>query len=141
MSDKDFTPYEASHRIRPLLFVVTIVNHGQGEAIAQLCLSNEAYFAVLHYGKGTAPKEFYAFSASAIPKKEVVISIMREEKWLVYKNQLRERFSISEMSKGLGFAVPLDAVAGVSIYKMLANIRQFEKPRPGKGKEKKKHGQ
>ena len=42
MSEKDFIPYEASHRIRPLLFVVTIVNQGQGEAIAQLCLSNEA---------------------------------------------------------------------------------------------------
>ena len=138
MNEKDFTPYEATHRLKKLLLVVTIVNHGQGQAISSLCLDNEAYFTIVHYGKGTAPSEFYAFSSSAIPRKEIVLSVMREDKWPVYRSQLKERFSVSEISKGMAFSVPIDAVAGVSIYKMLSNTRVFEKP-IHKNKEK-KHG-
>lgn len=138
MNGKDYVPYESNHRLRKLLLVMTIVNHGQGQAISSLCLDNEAYFAIVEYGKGTAPNEFYAFS-SAIPKKEVVIAVLREDKWPVYKSQLKERFSVSEMAKGMAFAIPIDAVSGVSIYKMLSNTRVFEKP-VHQNKKEEKHG-
>ena len=132
----DFIPYEATHRIKQLYLVMTIVNAGQGEAVAGLCRDNEAYFSIIQYGKGTAPREFYSFSSAIAPKKEIVISILREDKWPVYRSQIKERFGISEMSKGISFAIPLDAIAGVSIYKMLSNTRQFEKP-INKGRKKK----
>ena len=134
----EFVPYEASHRLRKLLFVVVIVNYGQGEAISALAHENEAFFTIVHYAKGTAPRDFYALSSSAMPKKEAVFTILREDKWLVFKNQLKERFSVSAISKGVAFTVPVDAVAGVSIYKTLSNTRIFEKP-IAKNKEK-KHG-
>ena len=73
MNEIDYIPYEATHRIRPLLFVVTIVNGGPGEAVAALCRENESYFTIIQYGKGTAPRDFY-FSSAAIPKKEVVLA-------------------------------------------------------------------
>ena len=137
MSEKEFVPYEATHKLRPLVLAVTIVNHGQGDAVANLLKENEAYLAFIHQGKGTAPNDFYAFSSSAIPRKDIVFGVLRIDKWAVYRSQIKERFAVSEMAKGVAFAIPIDAVSGVSIYKMLSNTRTFEAPvLPGKRKEK-----
>ena len=124
----NFVPYEANHRIRPLLLVTTIVNQGQGDAVAAIAHQNEAFFTIIHHGRGTAPRDFYAFSPSAVPKKEIVFTVLRADKWPVFRGQLKERFSVSAIAKGMSFAIPIDALAGVSIYKMLSNTRQFEKP-------------
>ena len=139
MSDKEFTPYESNHRLRSLVLTVTIVNHGQGEAVSSLLKENEAYFTFIHQGRGTAPSEFYAFSSSAIPRKDVVFGILRTDKWAVYRSHIKERFGVSEMARGVAFAIPIDAVAGVSIYKMLSNTRTFEAP-ISKSKKEKHHG-
>ena len=128
--EKDFIPFEESHRIRPLLLVVTIVNQGQGDTISSLFTNNEAYFTIIHKGRGTAPREFYAFASSAIPKKEIVISVVRRDKWPLLRNVLKERFAISKISGGISFTFPIDALAGVSTYKMLSNTRITEKQLP-----------
>ena len=72
-------------------------------------------------------------------KKDVVFSLIREDRWPKYKEAISERFSVSKMAKGISYAIPLDSVAGVSIYKMLTNTRLFEKPTSAaKGKKGKK---
>lgn len=128
--------YEQTHRLRSLLLVTTIVSEGQSEAIVAINNRHEAALVFVCFGKGTAPVE--AFLAHHISsKREVVFSVLRAEKWPEYKEALRQRFSISKLSKGVAYAVPIDAVAGVSIYKMLSNTRLFEKPIiPGKEKKR-----
>jgi hypothetical protein len=63
--------------------------------------------------------------------------LIRADRWDVYKAQLAQRFSVSKMAKGIAYAVPVDSVAGISIYKMLTNTRLFEKPISAKGGKKK----
>lgn len=123
---KDFVPYEQTHRLRPLLFVTTIVPDGQGDSVVALCHENEAAFCCVCHGKGTAPQEVLHMLPTS--KKDIVFSILRSEKWPSFKAQIGQRFSVSKMAKGISYAVPLSSVAGVSIYKMLSNTRLFEKP-------------
>jgi hypothetical protein len=122
----DYVPYEKTHRLRQLLFVTTIVDAEQGDAIIQINYDNEAAICLQMRGKGTAPKDVALLNGTS--KKDVIFSILRADKWGSYKAQLENRFAVSKAAKGIAYATPLDSVAGVSIYKMLSNTRQFEKP-------------
>ena len=124
---KNFTPYDKTHRIRRLFLVTTIVPDGQENAIIELNQIHEAAICFTCYGKGTSERSMSSiFNIS--PKRDIVFSIIREDQWISYKIELEKRFSVSRLSKGVAFASPLDAVAGVSIYKMLSNTRNIEKP-------------
>ncbi|MCR5348780.1 MAG: hypothetical protein K6E59_04155 [Bacilli bacterium] len=125
--EKSFVPYDRTHRLRPLLFVTTIVPDGQAESILQLNYDCESALCCVCHGHGTAPAEILSI-LSVSPKKDVVFSVLRLEFWEKYKDALRQRFSVSAMAKGIAYSVPLDSVAGISIYKMLSNTRLFEKP-------------
>ncbi len=137
-ASKPASTYEKTHRLRPLLFVTTIVPNGQAQAIVELNNKNEAAICLISIGKGTMPPEFRTVLMPT-EKRDVVFSIMREDCWPRYKEQLSGRFSISKLSKGIAYCIPIDSVAGVSIYKMLSNTRLFEKPinTPKPKKEKK----
>lgn len=126
-NEKSFVPYDQTHRLRQLLFVTTIVSAGQEEYITQLNTANEAALCCMCYGKGTVSAELASILALPL-KKSVVFSVLRADRWPSYRDALTERFSISKMSKGIAYAIPLDSVAGISIYKMLSNTRMFEKP-------------
>ncbi len=124
----DNLPYDQSHRLSPLLMVVTVVNAGQGEAIANIYKKQEAYAAYFLNGKGTAPNKVYAIMGSAgALKKDVIIAVIKTDRWADLRKAIDARFAVSKLAKGVSFTVPLDAVAGVSIYKMLSNTRYFEK--------------
>ena len=124
---KSFVPYDESHRLRPLLLVTTIVPHGQDQDIIELNKQNEAAVCLTSLGKGTLPPDLMTVLMPT-ERRDIVFSIMREDRWPQYKAALSERFAVSKMSKGVAWSVPIDAVAGVSIYKMLTNTRLFEKP-------------
>lgn len=133
--NKDFTPYEKTHRLKSLVAVVTIVGKGQGEAIASLAAKYESNISFTVGGKGTAPNNLYALlGSSGSLKKDVVLSVMKEQSYDGFKQEIAARFKVSSMAKGISFCVPLDAVAGVSIYKMLSNTRYFEKAKKIRGK-------
>ena len=134
---KSFVPYDQTHRLRPLLLVTTIVPHGQDQTIIELNNKCEAAACVTSLGRGTLPPELMTVLMPT-EKRDIVFSIMREDCWPEYKMRLSQRFSISKMSKGIAWAVPVDSVAGVSIYKMLTNTRLFEKPLETKAKKGKK---
>ncbi len=139
--------YESTHRLRKLLLVTTIVPAGQAQAIVELNNQNEAAMCMISIGKGTVPPELKAV-IMATEKRDVIFSILREDCWAHYKERLEGRFKISKAYKGIAWAVPIDAVSTVSMYKMLSNTRLFEKPikpvtpvkpaKPAKEKGKKK---
>ena len=134
---KSFVPYDQTHRLRPLLLVTTIVPHGQDQAIIELNNKCEGAICVTSLGKGTLPPELMTVLMPT-ERRDIVFSILREDRWPEYKARLSARFAISKMSKGIAWAVPIDSVAGVSIYKMLTNTRLFEKPLETKTKKGKK---
>ena len=133
-TNNHFTPYEKTHRLKSLLLVVTIVGQGQGEAIISIANKYECNLSFLTRGKGTAPNNFYALLGSGSLKKEVVFSVIKEATYEGFAKELEARFAISEMAKGISFCIPIDSVAGVSVYKMLSNTRYFEKAKKIEGK-------
>lgn len=120
-------PYDKTHHLESLLLVGIIVGENQGNAIIELLKDNEAAVSFVCRGHGTAPGKLYEIMGVANFKKDIVFSVVRENRWKVLSRQLKDRFSISKLSKGVAFCTKIDSVMCVSIYKMLANVRHIDK--------------
>jgi len=126
--NKAFVPYEENHKLLSLCFCVTVVPDNQASAVVELLEKNEAAVAFISHGKGTATSDFYEVLGIGEAKKQIVVTIIKKDKWPALKAALGERFSVSEYAKGISFIIPIDSLIGVSVYKMLANIQQLDKP-------------
>ena len=129
MSEENkFVPYDSTHRLHRLLLVVTIVNQGQSQAVIALNQKCDGTVCFVCSGYGTATKEMMPTYSKGEFKKDVVFSVLREDGWPKYKEEMKQRFGVSKMAKGIAYCSPIQSVAGVSIYKFLSNLRVFEKP-------------
>lgn len=141
---RKFVPFERTHKLHRLLFVLVIVKEGQGEAIANLLKENEAYFAFINHGRGTAPHSVLEMMGLADTRKHLVCSVLKEDRYPIFRKSLESRFGVSDLAQGIACAIPLSAIMGVSTYKMLANVqfnelKQMKIGRKTSGKEEKEN--
>jgi hypothetical protein len=121
-------PYEKNQAVVPLCCCITVVNDHQSYAICDFLYAQDAAIACIMHARGTASSQFYEVMGLDEAKKQVIIAVMRKDKWPAYKAELTERFKVSPYAKGISYIIPINSVAGVSIYKMLANIQTIDKP-------------
>ncbi|MCI2068916.1 MAG: P-II family nitrogen regulator [Bacilli bacterium] len=125
-SESSFTPYEKSHKLEPLYFFMAIVPDGQADAVVKEVISAQGAVGFLTHGKGTASRDFYEVFGIGEDRKQIVISLIKQATWFPVKANLKARFAISDFTKGIAFIVKLDAICGVSVYKMLTDNRGIE---------------
>lgn len=124
---KEFIPYEKTHKLQRLLFVTVVVHDGQRDAINSILFDNEAFLTASFHGRGTAPSAIIEVMGIGELKKDVIMSVIKEDRWPLLKKDLEKRFGVSSLSKGIAYTCPIDSVMGVSIYKMLSNTQFSEK--------------
>ena len=134
-----YIPYEENHRLKQLGLAITVVNRGQSDAIVSLLNQSECALSLTTHGRGSAPNDVYAAFGIVSPSKHAVFGVLREEKWPEFKEALEKRFSVSKAAKGISYFVSIDALLGVSVYKMLANLQTLDSTMK-KGKKAKKEG-
>jgi uncharacterized protein YaaQ len=113
----------AQSRYRNLYFFVAIVNDGQGRAIAKILNKRQAAASFLTHASGTGANGFSHVLGFDESHKQVVFALIQERQWGGLKNDLRERFSVSDFSRGIAFVSHVDSLIGLSAYKMMANVR------------------
>jgi nitrogen regulatory protein PII len=121
-----FVPYEKTHRLEKLGFVIVVVNENQASAIVDILDNAGSSASFICRGKGTASNDVYEVLGIANNTKHVVMSPMKMSSWPAAKKGLEERFAVSNMAKGLAVLVELDSVCGVSTYKFLTDSRGLE---------------
>lgn len=120
--------YDRTHRIHQLVLGVFIVNEGQEEAIQELLYNNEVYACFITRGKGTSINTFTEVTGVGMLRKVVMMAVMRDDIWQTIRKPIAERFALSRIAHGVAFCTPLTGIMSISAYKMLGNIRFFEKP-------------
>lgn len=123
----DFTPFEKEYVIRPLKMFFIIVPIGQANAIIARLNEFDISCSFVFNGEGSSVKSQFQKSLAPDQKKQIIITLVREDKVEFLKTKLQERFSISKAAKGFAFSVKVTSVAGVSIYKFLTNTRKVTK--------------
>lgn len=124
---EEFVPFDKEHVLRPLKLFFIIVPYGQANAIISRLNEFDIACSFVFNGEGSA--RYFVDDVRRIPdsKKQIVLTIVREDKVEFIKRKLEERFSVSRASRGFAFSIKITSVAGVSIYKFLTNTRKVTK--------------
>lgn len=110
-----------SPEIKKLSMFITIVNRGQGNYITKLFESEGSNAQFIQYGEGTAQKEVRDILGIDDNTKEIVISLINNEKIEEVKKELEAFFAVNKRNRGIGFSVPMTSLIGMKVYQFLAD--------------------
>lgn len=121
LKGEDKKPYDETHKIVSLHFVITIVNVGGGDPIMFMLMKQGVSAQFIQRGEGTATKDIYDLLGAADNQKEVVYSIVPDNKIDDVMNELNEFFRVSKKKAGIAFSIPLSAISGRTAYHFLTH--------------------
>ena len=123
----DFTPFEKENVLRPLKLFLIVGPFGQANAIINRLNEFDIACSFVFNGEGSA--KYLVDDVRRIPdsRKQIILTLVREDKVEFVKRKLDERFSISKASRGFACSIKVTSIAGVSIYKFLTNTRKVTK--------------
>ena len=122
-----FTPFDQEHVLRPLKLFFIVVPYGQANAIISRLNEFDIACSFVFNGEGNA--KYFVDDNKRLPdsKKQIVLTLVREDKVEFVRRKLEERFNVSKAARGFAFSIKVTSVAGVSIYKFLTNTRKVTK--------------
>lgn len=122
-----FVPFEKENVIHPLKMFISVVPFGQADNIVKMLEECGVTCNIITTGEGTGRSSLPNLISLADSKKQIIISLVRDDKTQEVCKVLHDRFNTSKISRGVSFSVNLTSVAGVSIYKFLTNTRKVKK--------------
>lgn len=128
--------YDKEFETTKLKIIVVIVDRGQGDYFVKSFEKNGVAMSINVYGTGTATKEIYDILGVGETKKDIVISLVKITDIEKLSQIVSTRFAMAKKYKGISFCADIDSVAGVLVYKYLANIRE-NKRRDNNGRKQK----
>lgn len=114
-------PFEETAEIKKLSLFVTIINYGQANSIIALMEKFGANAQYVETGSGTAEKEVLDLLGINDNSKEIIFSLVKDEKIEDIKKELEAYFMMAKRNRGVGFAIPFTSLIGVKVYQFLAN--------------------
>jgi len=118
-------------KTKKLSLLVVIVDQGVGDLYIEQLATLESNLQLKIVGNGTASREIQNLLGLNEIRKDVIFSIIREEKLDEAFKYIETRFKLSEKHKGIAFSVKITSLVGVSVYKLLSNTLEL-KPNGGK---------
>ena len=106
---------------KKLLMFITIVNRGQGNFVLKLFESEGVNAQFVQYGEGTAQKEIRDILGIEDNTKEIIVSLISEDKIESAKKELEAFFKISKRNRGIGFSIPMTSLIGMKLYQFLTD--------------------
>ena len=106
---------------KKLLMFITIVNRGQGNFVLKLFESEGANAQFVQYGEGTAQKEIRDILGIEDNTKEIIISLISEDRIESAKKELEAFFKVSKRNRGIGFSIPMTSLIGMKLYQFLTD--------------------
>ncbi len=93
--------------------MVTIVERGKGERIAELCLREHLHFHFICLGLGTASSEILDYFGLGETAKDVVISMVPDYKVPELMPMISEQMQLKKPGRGIAFTIPLCGISGL----------------------------
>lgn len=91
--------------------LTTIVARGKGDKVVAMLNKKEIMFNLIILGEGTADSEILDYLGIGEIDKDVVLSIISQEKIEEVLKDLREKMRFDLPGKGIAFTVPLSSIA------------------------------
>lgn len=94
--------------------IVTIVDRGQAELVVEIGDQAGAQGGTILHGRGTARKAKKIFNMEINPEKEIVLTIVPQEKTAQITQALFDGLGLDEPNSGILFTLDLDETYGIS---------------------------
>lgn len=114
--------FEERKDIKKLCAFITIVNHGQSGPVVKIFQNGGVSTQFVETGYGTAEKQVLDILGIADNRKEIVISLVKQESLLDIKTELEAFFAANKRNRGIGFSIDMTSIIGVKVYQFLANM-------------------
>ena len=113
--------------IKKLKILITVINRSKAIYYQDLLEQFEINMQTIIYGRGTADKEIFSMLNIDENEKEIILSVVREDKLQDVLETLSEKFNKIKNGKGIAFTIPMQSIIGVSVYQFLSNNTTFIK--------------
>lgn len=107
--------------IKKLSLFITIVNRGQGNYVLKIFEQEGANAQFVQLGEGTAQKEVRDILGIEDNEKEVIISLIPNDRIEGAKNELEAFFIVNKRNRGIGFSIPMTSLIGMKVYQFLTD--------------------
>lgn len=107
--------------LKKLYLYFTIVPKGQANAIVNIMQDHGSSLQFGHIGKGTATREVLDVLGIQDNAKEVIMSIVTEDKIEDIKREIDAYFTVNPKRRGIAFTTPFTSVIGAKVYHFLTN--------------------
>lgn len=105
--------------LKKISMFITIVNRGQGNYVLKIFEQEGANAQFVQLGEGTAQKEVRDILGLDNNEKEIVISLITNERIESVKSELEAFFKINKRNRGIGFSIPMTSLIGMKVYQFL----------------------
>ena len=107
--------------IKKISMFITIVNRGQGNYVLKIFEQEGANAQFVQLGEGTAQKEVRDILGIEDNGKEIIISLIPNERIEDAKNELEAFFKVNKRNRGIGFSIPMTSIIGMKVYQFLTD--------------------
>lgn len=105
--------------LKKISMFITIVNRGQGNYVLKIFEQEGANAQFVQLGEGTAQKEVRDILGLDDNEKEIIISLITNERIESVKTELEAFFKINKRNRGIGFSIPMTSLIGMKVYQFL----------------------
>lgn len=114
-------PFEQREKVYPLCLFFTIVNRDQSSYFTKAYSECGASMSLVFYSHSQPPIEIANVLGPDNLKKEIIMTVVRNDFVDKLMEIAQNRFKISKAAKGIAFSCPIDSVSGISVYKFLSD--------------------
>lgn len=118
LSDSKF---ETRTKIKSLYLFITIVDLGQSKFIEKIMEACKVSASFIQLGTGTANVAALDILGMENNGKEIIYSLVSEDKQEEVKRELAAQFVLNKKNRGMTVSIKLDSLAGVTLYKFFTN--------------------
>lgn len=118
--------------IDPIRLLVTIVEHGKGERIANIANENHVHFNLILHGRGTASSDILDMLGLGSIEKDVVISALPRSRVRQILHVISERMLLRRPGTGVAFSLPLSGINEL-IARVIQNEHNEQAPTHAEG--------
>jgi hypothetical protein len=112
--------FEEQEGLNKLSIYVSIVNSGLANNVVKIMESVGCSASFIQNGEGTATEALKDVLNIVDTKKDVVISIIKNKDLEQVQTEMNAFFLAAKRNRGIGFAIQMNSIVGVRIYKFLS---------------------
>lgn len=90
--------------------LITIVDRGNGEEIAEMYREHSIMYNMILLGNGTAKSEILDYLGLGRTEKDIIISVAPEESVKPIIKNLKEKFHLDKPGNGIAFSIPISSM-------------------------------